>query len=452
MSKMKWYQYLTDVLFYGGISSAINGSKAGVDAIKNNNSHDSRVNKGKSQTSEQRSGFPDWLQKYAQMGTDSDGNISSKAIGNGAGYSNTQLMDLQFNHDEAQIDRDWQERMYLQYQSPDAMMRQYDEAGVNSALMYGGVDINGPSGGSSASTSSSQAGEGPQAGFERVMGVMSTLMGLISGTGDIASQIKGLQNQTALANADVELKRSQKNKTEAEAQHQETENQWQNVKTILDVAEQTGRITSQQLSNALNSLVLDRESDPLIFEARCQQVLADLGLTRKTIEKTETETSDIVENRLTENRNATVNERNASTNERNASTNERNATVNERNASTNEKVASFTETHFKAQDDLFKSQASYNDKIKEVQDAVLKDRNLRNELNNYAKEHNLPVGDYFTISLYQYCDSRGWRNIGGSVVSETRFREAVWRAHDKGESLSFKDFMDVSKTVIDASK
>lgn len=36
-----------------------------------------------------------------------------------------------------QINKNWQEKMYNQYQSPQAMVRQYKEAGLNPALMYG---------------------------------------------------------------------------------------------------------------------------------------------------------------------------------------------------------------------------------------------------------------------------------------------------------------------------
>lgn len=36
-----------------------------------------------------------------------------------------------------QINKNWQEKMYNQYQSPAAMVRQYKEAGLNPALMYG---------------------------------------------------------------------------------------------------------------------------------------------------------------------------------------------------------------------------------------------------------------------------------------------------------------------------
>lgn len=45
----------------------------------------------------------------------------------------------QFSAAQAQLARDWSEKMYNQYESPRAMIDQYKEAGLNPALMYGGT-------------------------------------------------------------------------------------------------------------------------------------------------------------------------------------------------------------------------------------------------------------------------------------------------------------------------
>lgn len=154
-------------------------------------------------------GFGDIFDKYGALGADEDGNRNSKTIGRGGAFSNTQLAEMQFNHDEAQVDRDWNERMYNLYQSPEAQMRQYQEAGLNPALMYnGGVDINGPSGGSAASASGAVGGENPQSGFERVMGVMSQFLNMITGASSIGRSVVDLKNQTAQTNSTVSLQNS----------------------------------------------------------------------------------------------------------------------------------------------------------------------------------------------------------------------------------------------------
>lgn len=51
--------------------------------------------------------------------------------------ANEALLNRQFQSSEAEIARQWQEDMYNQYQSPEAMIRQYKAAGLNPALMYG---------------------------------------------------------------------------------------------------------------------------------------------------------------------------------------------------------------------------------------------------------------------------------------------------------------------------
>lgn len=63
-----------------------------------------------------------------------------------------------FSAAQAEQARKWQEDMYNQYYSPSAMMRQYADAGLNPALMYGGAgDGSMPSAGSPSSVSPSGA-------------------------------------------------------------------------------------------------------------------------------------------------------------------------------------------------------------------------------------------------------------------------------------------------------
>lgn len=62
-----------------------------------------------------------------------------------------------FQAAQAEISRDWQEKQYNQYNSPAAMVRQYQDAGLNPALMYehgtspASVSTSFPSGGSVSS-------------------------------------------------------------------------------------------------------------------------------------------------------------------------------------------------------------------------------------------------------------------------------------------------------------
>lgn len=77
----------------------------------------------------------------------SGGGIVSSLISGGLNLINTAMVNKanrkineannQFNAAEAQKARDFSEQFYNQYQSPEAMVRQYEAAGINPALMYG---------------------------------------------------------------------------------------------------------------------------------------------------------------------------------------------------------------------------------------------------------------------------------------------------------------------------
>lgn len=67
-------------------------------------------------------------------------NSGLESFGNSLDQSALTGADIQqneWNAQQAQIARDWDEEMYLKYNSPSALMSQYRQAGLNPALMYG---------------------------------------------------------------------------------------------------------------------------------------------------------------------------------------------------------------------------------------------------------------------------------------------------------------------------
>lgn len=253
-----------------------------------------RGNVGKIQQNVVGQGFGDIFDKYGALGADADGNRNSKAIGRGDQFSNTQLAEMQFNHDEAQIDRDWNERMYNMYQSPEAQMRQYQEAGLNPALMYnGGVDINGPSGGSAASASGAVGGENPQSGFERVMGVMSQFLNMLTGASHIGQSVVELKNQTAqtnssvgLQNADADLKRAQTEQTQVQTNNSILDGELKKLELSykkqfydLDIEEQKERINN--LKKQGEKILSDIDVNHSVIDLNGAQIDLTRGLTNK---------------------------------------------------------------------------------------------------------------------------------------------------------------------------
>lgn len=234
-----------------------------------------------------RSGFPEWLQQYANMGLNGNGEITSDAIGRGKGFSNTQLAEMQFNHDEAQLDRQFQEDMYNKYQSPEAQMRQYQAAGLNPALMYeGGVDINGPSGGSAASVSGAVGGDSPSNGFEQVMGIMSQFMNMITGASNIGNQVVSLHNQSSATRADNALKDAQTEQTKVETNNSILKGKLQQIELDykrqfydLDIKEQEERI--ENLKKQGKKILSDIDVNNSVIELNGAQIDLTRGLTTK---------------------------------------------------------------------------------------------------------------------------------------------------------------------------
>ena len=82
-----------------------------------------------------------------------------------------------FQSREAEIARDWQEEQYNKYSSPQAMMRQYKEAGLNPALMYG-QNLQSSTGSSSSPSGSAASGSTPSAFMSDMAGIIQSFLGL----------------------------------------------------------------------------------------------------------------------------------------------------------------------------------------------------------------------------------------------------------------------------------
>lgn len=234
-----------------------------------------------------RSGFPEWLQQYANMGLNENGEITSGAIGRGKGFSNTQLAEMQFNHDEADRERQYNEEMYLKYQSPEAQMRQYQDAGLNPALMYeGGVDINGPSSAGAASTSGAVGGDSPTSGFEQVMGIMSQFMSMITGASGIGNSVMDTVNKTSATRADNALKDAQTLQTKVETNNSILKGKLQQIELDykrqfydLDIEEQKERI--ENLKKQGKKILSDIDVNNSVIELNGAQIDLTRGLTNK---------------------------------------------------------------------------------------------------------------------------------------------------------------------------
>lgn len=375
-----------------------------------------------------RSGFPEWLQQYANMGLDSNGEISSDAIGRGKGFSNTQLAEMQYNHDEAQLDRQFQEDMYNKYQSPEAQMRQYQAAGLNPALMYeGGVDINGPSGGSAASVSGASGGDSPTNSFEQVMGVMSQFINMITGASGIGSSVINTVNQSKATNSTVALQDADIAKKEEETRGIKIDNERKQIQLTIDRAVKADVISQKQAEAFKASWEADVLAGTPVEEAT-KNLLTKFDIDTETYNKTKAETDKAsAEAELARGRNTREAAKNV-------------ADINLINKQM--EVLDTQKTLNGAEEELAKVNKS-------VQEQVQKSAEVKSFLDDYAKENDLPLGNYTAISLYrhyqlQYVDTQKKQYLR----KMNDIRALLHRDMGKDVNYTGKDFgKDLAKVV-----
>lgn len=382
-----------------------------------------------------RSGFPDWLQQYANMGLNSKGEISSDAIGRGAGFSNTQLAEMQFNHDEADRERQYNEEMYLKYQSPEAQMRQYQDAGLNPALMYeGGVDINGPSSAGAASASGAVGGDTPANGFEQVMGIMSQFMSMITGASGIGNTVMDTVNKTKATNSSVALQDADVKKKTAETEGIIIDNKRKQLQLTIEQAVKNHSI-SQKQAEAFKAAW---EADVLAgvpVETATQNVLTKFDIDAADLDKKGSETD---KNRADADKASAEAELARGRNTREAAKN----VADIKFINKQMEVLDTQKTLNGAEEELVKVN-------KRVQDQVEKSAEAKSFLDAYAKENDLPLGNYTAISLYrhyqlQYVDTKKKQYLR----KMNDIRDLLHRDMGKDVNYTSKDFgKDFAKVV-----
>ena len=382
-----------------------------------------------------RSGFPEWLQQYAGMGLNSNGEISSDAIGRGAGFSNTQLAEMQYNHDEAQLDRQFQEDMYNKYQSPEAQMRQYQAAGLNPALMYeGGVDINGPSGGSAASVSGASGGDSPTNSFEQVMGVMSQFINMITGASGVSSSVMNTVNNTKATNSTVALQDADIAKKEEETRGIKIDNERKQIQLTIDRAVKADVISQKQAESFKAAWEADVLAGTPVEEAT-KSLLNKFQLDAENVNKASAEADKArADAELARGRNTREAAKNV------AEIKAINKQIEEMDSqiSLNGSQKSLNE----ANEALSKVNKSINEKVNESQE-------VKTFFDKYAKDNNLPLSDYTAIALYRNYQLQYVNTLDKKYLRKMNdIRDLLHRNMGKDVNYTRKDFeKDLAKVV-----
>lgn len=112
-------------------------------------------------------------------------------------------LNRQFQSQEAQIARDWQEEQYNMYSSPSAMVRQYEDAGLNPALMYG-QNLQSSTGSSPAPSGSAASGSPIGSGMPT-----GNIVEAIGSLAKLKAEIDNIKADTESKRASVGLSDSQ---------------------------------------------------------------------------------------------------------------------------------------------------------------------------------------------------------------------------------------------------
>lgn len=369
--------------------------------------------KGKIQDSLVGQGLGDIIDKYGNMGADENGVRTSAGNSRGDSFNNTQLAEMQYNHDEAQIDRQWQEDMYRKYQSPEAQMRQYDAAGLNRALAYnGGVDINGPSGGSAASADVAANGESPANGFQSAMGIMSTVMELLLGGSNLATNLKSISNQSKSVQNETSRTEVDNAKTREETRGIKIDNERKQLLFTIEQATKMDAITQKQAEAAIAAWNADVLAG-MPVELATKNILTKYGIDSETLENLK---SDTDKNKAYA------------------------ALVRGRN--TREAAKNVVEIQeIEANIGKINSEAEFNKVHTDVEREVAKSAKAKAFLDDYAKANDLPLGDYTAISLFRHYHLWYTKTQDAKYLTMmNEIRDMLYKQKGKDFKLTWKDF------------
>lgn len=185
-------------------------------------------------------------------------------------------LNREFQSREAEIARDWQEEQYNKYSSPQAMVSQYRDAGLNPALMYGS-NLQSGTGSSSSPSGSSASGSAIPMQIADLTGVIGNFLGLSK----LKAEIDNI-------NADSEQKRASAGKSfsDIEVNKQSIIESRQRVSKLIaettNETEKRGLIVAQKLlaetQSQLNTSNVQSISYDILKKRFDEQFKQDYGL------------------------------------------------------------------------------------------------------------------------------------------------------------------------------
>lgn len=187
-------------------------------------------------------------------------NATNLSVRRGKSFSPVDAMKAQMEYAATVEDRAYQEYLYNQYESPESMVRQYDEAGLNPMLLAGGSSV----GGSVNSTSSHNMSLGRGTESARGLDIMSMILNAVMGAAGQVANFKNAESQRITADAgaaksasDVAVNQAEEDKIRTEQKGIELDNQRKEQE--LPYVQKMLEVNYQLLSTNLNRQEFENE-------------------------------------------------------------------------------------------------------------------------------------------------------------------------------------------------
>lgn len=126
-------------------------------------------------------------------------NATTGDVRKGKAFSQVDAMKAQMEYASTLEERAYNEYLYNQYESPAAMVRQYEEAGLNPMMLAGGSSV----GGSVNSTGSNSMSLGRGTESARGLDIMSMILNAVMGAAGQVANFKNSESQRISANANA---------------------------------------------------------------------------------------------------------------------------------------------------------------------------------------------------------------------------------------------------------
>ena len=139
-------------------------------------------------------------------------NATTGDVRQGKAFSKVDAMKAQMEYASTLEERAYNEYLYNTYESPAAMVKQYDEAGLNPMMLAGGSSV----GGSVNSTSSNSMSLGRGTESARGLDIMSTILNAVLGAAGQVANFKNAESQRTIANANLVKSKSDVEVNDAE--------------------------------------------------------------------------------------------------------------------------------------------------------------------------------------------------------------------------------------------